>query len=488
MRGLIGLIAFLLSGVAGAGPVIRSQHWTDQDKPDGGVGRQRTISNYVNYQSPDGGWAASDPDVEDGDEAGDDFQQQSRRAPLQVFIGDKPDGGHTARIGMRLSHRPGHWVQFQAVNVTPDVQQVGDRPNRTVSWPNLWAYSTLKYTIGRGRVNKDIILAQAGHPASFRFALRYPAGFSHTINADGSISFLNAQGVEWLRSPPPHGWDAGGPMSGRRIRVNVVAAADIVTPRGTLPTFRIVPNATDLASAVYPVTVDPTTTISGTTNVEDALLYSLGVYVNYNWGSYTVNFVGGDNGSGYFTTVMRIATSAIPAGTLTGFRLLTTAQVRNGNGMAPVYIIKDANTWVEGTGNGSGSQTGACSWNYAKHSTQAWAGVAGCSMSGTDYDADASPPSISWGPNNPAVPSLDTWTLKPQWATDWRDAVRTNNGIILKGLDLGYYNQFNSTEAASAQPYFEVDYTPSAPASATGCSGRENRECRTALQSRSGCP
>jgi len=197
-------------------------------------------------------------------------------------------------------------------------------------------------------------------------------------------------------------------------------------------------------------------------SIEDAMIPS-DIYANYNYGGSTGLGLGcGSPASRIFRFVMRLDETEIPDGVLTGFRVRMTrtshANSQNGNTLE-AYIIKSANDWVEGTTGGGAPESGACCWNYAKYTSQSWAGSAGCGTSGTDYDADASPPSFSYssyttGPDVPISIELD-----PAWPTAWRDG-RDNEGILFKANDeVSSLTQifFHSTEGTTP-PYFEIDY------------------------------
>jgi hypothetical protein len=83
---------------------------------------------------------------------------------------------------------------------------------------------------------------------------------------------------------------------------------------------------------------------------------------------------------------------------------------------------------------------------------QPWAGAAGCLTSGTDFVADASPPS-----HTTTASVQNIWALRASWLSDWRDAVRVNNGFIVSTTAAGF-NSWNSTEASGNQPSVEIDY------------------------------
>jgi hypothetical protein len=423
----------------------------------GGRDWTRTIGNWLNYRDAATGlWAASDPDCEDAPEDldGESLSYASRRAPLQAFVGDGSTALKTGLLALREAAHPGHWIKLKWVNVNT-VATAADRAARTATWPDIWAQTDLRYQIGRARVEKLITLKSSGHPASFRCAFVLAPGHTYAI-VGNSLRIYDETGAEWLRTPPAWARDAAD----ARVRVAMVDGGLL----GGLPTIRLVPNATDLSSAVYPVRVDPTATLSGTTAIEDAMMISNASNANY--GGYgDIYAVEGTYSSGSIRrTLMRIATASIPAGTISAFRAKLTRFPHSSSanpGNLDWYAIKDAKTWVEGTSVGA-QESGAACWDYARYNTLAWAS-AGCGTSGTDYDAGATPPTQAFAAyaSGPPASVLFTFDLKPEWPTAWRDATRVNNGMLVRARaessGIAFYAA--SSEYSSNQPTFEIDYT-----------------------------
>ena len=195
-----------------------------------------------------------------------------------------------------------------------------------------------------------------------------------------------------------------------------------------------------------------TDTISGTTNITDATLRS---------GSPTWNYGGNSNLGCYSSSstrrnfVIKCDSSAIPAGTIDAIRLYL-YQVGDTGATADIYRIADANTWVEGTLTGGSTKSGACCWDYAKYTTQAWAGSAGCETSGTDYDSS---------PSYNGTLTLNTMVniaLSTTWATNWRDTTSTNQGVLVRNPAAGAsVMACTPSEGAANQPTWQIDYTAS---------------------------
>lgn len=435
---------------------IIDHHSTDEPVGLGQV--RRRIANWQNYRLPSGLWAASDPDVEPHDSpppdwtGGYDFTHACLRNPLQAFVGDSTDPANTALIGLRLAHRPDCWVNFKAIGVNA-VNMIVDRPNRRVGWPMLWAQTDLGYDLGRGRVNKIIRLRAAGHPVQFRFAIRLPAGFTHEIVNNGLV-LKDPAGVPFMHSPPAWGQDADE----KPIAVQLLAGAPITFNGVTYPTIRLVPSAADLATAVYPVRLDPTTTISGTAAIEDAQI--LTVQTSYNYGGRSTWVIGCSASGVVYHSVFRVLAAGLPGGTITAARMYfyrASYGVSTQPGTLQAFAVTDANTWVEGTVVGS-LQTGSCCWGYAKYNTQAWAGSVGCSTIGTDYDNE-SPAELAYAAYTSGVDVLMEFTLKASWFSAWKAGSRVVNGFVVKDKNetVGSDVLARSTEDASYGPYFEID-------------------------------
>jgi hypothetical protein len=218
---------------------------------------------------------------------------------------------------------------------------------------------------------------------------------------------------------------------------------DPVTYRGeSLPTIWL---QADLAGVTYPVRIDPTTTITGDASIDDACLSISVPDANIGLGASMLSPAALNS-----TSVVRLnSVSLIPDGTLTAFRYYAKSFAAAGGCTA--YLVKDANTWVEGTKNGA-IEIGSCCYNYAKYNSQGWAGSAGCKTSGTDYFADASPPTKSGFVNG-----LNEWALPVSWPQQWKSGAVVNNGFVLIQVSTGAWLFQNHTTPVGR---FEIDYTP----------------------------
>ena len=191
-----------------------------------------------------------------------------------------------------------------------------------------------------------------------------------------------------------------------------------------------------------------TTTISGTTDVEDTWVASTNGNSNYGG---SINRVT----TSVAPILNRISQASIPSGTIASASMFLYAVAFGLSGALKTQAIKDANTWVEGTANGP-AQTGSCCWNYLAYSATTptnWAGSAGCATLGTDIDSSEESTTgtisgVGW------IEVVITSTL----VSDWKSGARVPNGVRSVGVG-GISVTINSTEAASNQPYWEVDAT-----------------------------
>lgn len=429
--------------------IYRDRHWTDIEVEGPGRSRRRRVGNHINYRTPGGlilpaqvNVAAQGPPA---DWVGQwDFRDFSGESALQFAAHDTTDPDNRAMVGLRIDDTPDVWTNYKAMDVVTGIETVSP-DSQTREWPGLWANSTLRWTHGVSVIQKEIVLSAAGHPASFRFSAKTSPGSSWEVS-DG-VLIVRQGGVEKMRTQDAYGKDANGD----HIRATLTLD-DTWGPGGAYPILRITPNADDMAGAVYPVVIDPTTTISGDSGIDDTILDNSAGDMDDNYGTSQSEVA-----ASIFSSISRIDETLIPAGTITLFEqksVVSGTRTYDFN----VYKIAAANAgWVEGTKNGA-IEAGSPCWNYHAYNTVNWAGAAGCSVSGTDFVADASPPNIT----GTSVPdgTIVTMTYPNAWATDWRDNPGNNAGRTW------IYNSGTASFVASVSgtrpgdvTYYEVTYT-----------------------------
>jgi hypothetical protein len=228
---------------------IISRDWHQIDESHGTF-NTRKIGKWLNYRTPGGLFAPIDSALEDAGDVPNDwqgayeFELEAKRQPLEIRIGDNTDANNKALWGLRLSAQPDCWMNYKAVNVNT-VTPVRNYAERTVTWTGLWDFTNFQLEVGRHRCDQRITLTAPGHPVAFRFAIRLPAGCSHTI-ADNQLKFFHPVHGQYMRSVPGNGRDANNAI----VPVSYVSAPDITVGQKTFPTYRVVP---DVSAAVYPV-------------------------------------------------------------------------------------------------------------------------------------------------------------------------------------------------------------------------------------------
>ncbi len=372
-----------------------------------------------------------------------DFSHAQLEAPLQVYVRDSKDASNRAMLGINPAKRPDVWATWKAMEANP-VEPVFSQSGNRVAFDGLWDGCSWTLDIAPHSLKDTITIKdKAIAPKDFRWTIKLSPGATLDARADG-IHLLDSDGVSQGQITYPVAWDGNGSDMDHNIRV----AMSFGEPIGPFLQMILTPNAVDVAASVGDVVIDPTTVIQGAPDIEDALIFSS--VSDANWGGRPDIIV-----SNTIHALSRVAASALPAGTIDDFRhVIRVGGIASINPLE-LFFIKDANDWVEGTNNGT-TQVGSCSWNHAKNATQSWAGSAGCSTSGTDFEASGSPPSEILPAN-----SFVTFTLPTVWASDWRDAVKAANGHVGFMVDASNNKTWFSTEQAgpSIRPAYEVDFT-----------------------------
>jgi len=425
-----------------------SEHHSDETL-DGKL-RHRTIKNHMNYQTSAGIWLPTDAKIVSAKTATDSLEESAShyclRSGLKAFF----DRGS---VLLRLSNRPDVWVRYTPLNI-----DLGSINTDSVNYFSAaWKNSILQWQIGPARCQKLITLSEPGHPASFSFKIEIATGMQFVLD-NRILRFYDSRHNEVLSTFAPWGQDSRilsiGPK-GATIDIDISMNENILT---------LTPNTEDLVKAIYPIIIDPTTTISTTNGIAGNSI--LEGDASSNLGGYSHGYICGTNNSWWVgkstAWLVKINDSTlIPKGLIAAARFFSS---KTGNiGVAsgdvhnqPVYYyrIVDASTWVQGTG-GWEYQAGSSSWNYRVSSTTHWAG--GAAFSSADYVADASPPSISTA--NYAGMDVRHANLYPDWFMGWRDGRYVNNGFVSFTNDPQVCLDISNTPAASyLQPYFEIDY------------------------------
>lgn len=446
--------------------INRSQHFTDLipdiTKPHK---RKRLVKNWCNFKDHLNNWSESIPALATQNAAPPefsgvyDFDRASLNAPMQFFARDAMDAGNRAMVGIRLSDSPSKWLNIKADNIDNAVD-VTEINNKTVQWTGLWTDTNYRVQHINNKIKVDFVLTGENHPTSFQETIKLAPSLSLVDNGDNSLSVMDGE-EEVFKMPAPYGYAESDVLLENPIRVTMTKGAK----KGVFETIIVTPNAEDLANIGYAenIIIDPTATISGSTDIEDNLLYS--VNPGHNFGAYaSPGFQPGIiTASAKRRIIMRVASSAIPDGNISEVRFILQRRPyapANRTDTLYAYQISSANTdWVEGTVIGA-SQIGSSCWlDHTFDNIQEWAGSVGLGTSGTDYNATAIGSQFyALYPSGPIIDFTVTFSNTQIWE-DWRDGVTTNAGIFWRTGEVVHNNLMWGDMADGPFPlYFEIDY------------------------------
>lgn len=423
----------------------RSLHFTDELIENGLV--RRKIGSHENYRLPSGIWASVNPELRRSDgripnhwSGQYDFENDAQDNCLQAFFGDATDQNNTAMVGVRSSEHPELWVNMKAVGSNRVSVEKGDR---YAKWTELWDATDLEYTSLPGELNKRIILKSTGHPDQFRFSFRCAASMSWEVR-NNRIFFYDSDDHEVLKTTPPIAYDS----QEASIPITLTEGETIQIGNRQYPTVVLTPSIPEGAS--YPITLDPTIVI-GDPNIVDAAVLISGPTLNY---GATVQ-VGVRAGASARTGLIKITSFGVVPLTASNFTMWLTQYIAPPGNTVNVYLIVAANRWVEGTQSGA-YEVGSCDWNSAQETLITWAGGAnGCTVSGTDYTADATPPNYT---DSALINTVFSCRLKDSWLQGWYNSSIYNNGLCLLTADTNTH-QFRSRNdlTPARRPYFTYD-------------------------------
>jgi len=448
----------------------RTEHGRLLDLRSGTGKMRKQIQNFMHYKDPaDGLWKPTEDNVSTGpyDLDGDQFQYR-KKGKLTFYAGDLGATGNKTGVAAQITNKPDKWIKMQLRDA--DSVSWTKYDNHTIRFDNVFAGTTVKlfWRAARRRIEKLIAISDSNNlPPFFEIDYQMPETAIVTAVADGWEINL---GGEVYRLNNAFGWSNNNITASKDTsdaQINCTTTLELNSTPGDSYRYlriRIRPVVTEIMAALSAgkkIMIDPTTTISGTGNIEDAPL--LDILAGSNWGIFTPNFAGRtSDGIALGRTVIRITTAGdIPAGKITGFRFImwrVSDAIETSAGTLNAHAITNANDWGEGAQSGGIASGGECSW-ITSDSPSAWAGSAGCGTAGTDRDV-ATMGTLAFGAYTSGIDVQETLTLDTSIATDWRDGNRDNNGFILLGTPEGTNGanfRFNATEAASNQPSFEID-------------------------------
>ncbi|MGW0120017.1 golvesin C-terminal-like domain-containing protein [Streptomyces sp. NPDC003327] len=209
------------------------------------------------------------------------------------------DGGHAVTLGLASG----------SGRLTPVAE--GD----TVTYKDAVAGADLTYQVGPGRVKENIVLdAKPSGPVSFTFTLD-PGGLTPKQNKDGSVHFYGEGADPVLVIPAAFMTDARKDASSPYGTGYSSAVQQKLTRAGQGWKLTVTPDAKWLAAPErrYPVTIDPTISISPTpSTAQDVMISSDGPGTNYT-DSWRLSV--GNTPTGSSRALLRFPLTGVPSGT-----------------------------------------------------------------------------------------------------------------------------------------------------------------------------
>lgn len=419
-----------------------------------GRARRREIRVGSNYKTPGNAFAPSAPGLEQAQGAPPDwagfwdFSFAGLNAPLQTFARDSMDVGNRAMVGCRLSDRPQSWWNLKAMNVNP-VDAFVSEDGLTITYAGLWDGCDLVFEVqGMRLVKRIVIWDKSIAPPHFEFTVQYGQG--HDFAVSGGSMRLSQDGIDYLRTDIPWGKDSAttglGPDGENQIPTTLTEQA----PVAGRPVVRITPDPVAMASAFGTVTIDPTSVISGSASLQDAMILS-GGNADKNYGS-RADFVFKNNGTQ--KSLLRVLTSALPIGTYNTVDIDVYPNAGSTIASESRRVLP-GNSWVEGTSNGV-IESGAVCWNYPTYNAPPWNGTAGCSTPHVDYQDDnvctfGSYTSGVWATENCTAAGVANFQ-------GWVDGTYANEGFVL-GFSGASTAQLRLSSQQGTNPWFvTIDY------------------------------
>ena len=394
---------------------------------------RRKIGNNLNYKDEQGQYVPTACNLIANIEQLDKQTHDIVGSSLKVSIGDDRQN---LTYTIRSSDKPNLWVIFTALNTNP-IDPI--ETNGTLTYKNVWEGIDVRLQPAAGKI-KETIICNTKTPPKMVWSIKQSKQLIIKCNDNVAI-WTDRDGKEIFKTLAPWGQDSSvlalSPNGKQQLKASM-----FLDDKGN---FVLELDQKDLDDAILPCEYDPTTVeVSGTTAIDDTVLYSVAPGSNY--GTWNNMFYHLNDGR----SIVRIATASIPTGTLSACQ----CHFRN-TGASPVtltaWVIAAANDWTE---------TGAC-WSYRKAINVPWAGGStGCGTSGTDYDADASPPQHT----TTDVYSNQAWALPAAWFTAWRDGTHVNNGFVEHSNSTSNQSSNSSESAPPLGLHFSIDWTEAAVA------------------------
>ena len=400
--------------------------------------RSKRISNWMGYKALGQRWQASNNIGRAVSVAHQGLGYSTQWAwdagPQLLYVASQPSQApQGGMVKAAVAHRPDLWVSSAVINAVNGVTPT--RTDTSVTHVNLMPEGGTKHVdIGPERYNEKY--SYPGMPTEVpRVGYAVPDGCTIERTANGrALRFLDSEGVQYMHTQDAYGWWGSAEVS---VIIQNTGGVELV-PQGeqlilgkTYTVFDLVPVAAEWSTSFGQVHIDPNVTISGAASIEDAGMSEfLG---SWNLGAWTIQGFATSSSStsgNRRAQLLRYDETQIPAGNITLHRYdmwrIANSSSINSNG-AKWFAVKAANPWAQGT-HVAIAVTGESAWDWYSRAN-AWAGLAGGELSGTDYHATQLGAWTWSGYTSGADVEIQT-TLTNQSAEDWRDAVIPNEGMI----------------------------------------------------------
>ena len=400
--------------------------------------KEETLSSYV-FRNQDGSKTVyyMDKEVKYQDSSGNIVEKN-------ISLTNTTNGYTTVSndIGLFLPHNPSNGIRFSYdnydISIVPEGGQLQKEPQNngsSVIYPDYFGPGmSLMYTPSLDGLKEDIVLSHYTGTTSFAFQICTDG--LHLYQANGQYYLAQSKTANMrIDLGDVVSFDARG-----RFSVGKMTVATLVEGQLYRLTLTVDEDFLTAESTTYPVSIDPTLTISDNTHganaIEDITIYSGSPSANCNW-SYLH--------CGYYSSTYKVGRtlfrltgllSSSEYQSLTADRITSAEfhiQEATGTAALPVGIYAN-------TGSATWTETGA-TWNNAGH------------VLGAQY-ATASP-----GSNQATV--YDITNLVKAWKNNTEIAEK---GFILKSsnetsLDKAFYSSEIAT--SSYRPYVVVNYRDS---------------------------
>lgn len=299
----------------------------------------------------------------------------------------------------------------------------------TATFASALPHADVRYSALADQVKEEIILRDPAATDTFEFSLTPSAGLTPELARDGGIDLVAADGSRPLRVAPPVMWDASGNTS-RDLEFDLQREGD----QWALE-LRASRNWLDSPDRAWPVTVDPTVTLSGQkdTYLNNALPDSA-------YGPDTVISTGRSSSSG----ATRRGLIQFDVSSVGKSKIVLSSRL-----VATTTSAHDASTIT------------------AHQVTRAW----GTNASWNKYDGT----NVWTTPGGDHVATAEDSETVASGSTDvtlewhigklvqgWVDGSVPNNGLLLKSTNETSASSVHlrSSTAATSQPYLEIVYQP----------------------------